>query len=537
MKNLEKNTLRSSAQFSLILVVTLALALTFLAVRLAVAQAHKVAGTIQTSQDLSTMPLASTTQAAQPRPLKPAGALSECGAWQERASIPPLAAYGVAATSDGTYAYAAGGYSYDTDTTLNVFRRFDPVSNTWTTLAPMPDAVFTASAVYSPINNKVYVFGGEGPGNESSRANRIYDIASNSWSLGTFMPEGRVQMASGYYNGKIYLIGGYGLPSAQVWEYDPVTDTFNTTRAPMPRAVGGPGFGIINGHFYVAGGLDNTNTVLDLVYDYDIAANTWTARSHLPTPNRVPGSGVVTGQLWLFGGDNVNTNTNASTFYDPASDTWFAGPPLNVARGFIGGTAIGTALLAAGGGLTDDHTDFATTETSSCHAVPVAQSAFSRKIHGGAGTFDVSLLNNVEVECRSGGATNDYQMIINFATSVTVGDASVTSGTGSVSSLSVNGSQVTVNLTGVISAQRIILTLINVNDGTNSGDVPIPMRVLVGDVNGNGAVNATDVALTKSQVGMAVSSSNFREDVNANGTISSTDVAIVKSDVGTSLPP
>jgi uncharacterized MnhB-related membrane protein len=63
------------------------------------------------------------------------------------------------------------------------------------------------------------------------------------------------------------------------------------------------------------------------------------------------------------------------------------------------------------------------------------------------------------------------------------------------------------------------------------------MGVLVGDVNGNGLVNASDVSLTKSQVGQAVSSSNFREDVNANGTISSTDVAIVKSDVGTSLPP
>ncbi len=38
-------------------------------------------------------------------------------------------------------------------------------------------------------------------------------------------------------------------------------------------------------------------------------------------------------------------------------------------------------------------------------------------------------------------------------------------------------------------------------------------------------------------MGMAVGSGNFREDVNANGTISSTDVAIVKSDVGTALPP
>jgi len=45
------------------------------------------------------------------------------------------------------------------------------------------------------------------------------------------------------------------------------------------------------------------------------------------------------------------------------------------------------------------------------------------------------------------------------------------------------------------------------------------------------------VSLTKSQVGQAVTSSNFREDVNVNGTISATDVALVKSKVGTALPP
>jgi hypothetical protein len=170
---------------------------------------------------------------------------------------------------------------------------------------------------------------------------------------------------------------------------------------------------------------------------------------------------------------------------------------------------------------------------------PVAQSAFSRKTHGGAGTFDVPLplTGNVGVECRSGGATNDYQMIINFATTVTVGSASVTSGNGSVSSFSVSGSQVTVNLTGVTNVQRITVTLSNVNDGTHMGNVPVSMGVLVGDVNGNATVNASDVSLTKSQVGAPVTGSNFREDVNVNGTISATDVALVKSEVGTALPP
>jgi hypothetical protein len=63
------------------------------------------------------------------------------------------------------------------------------------------------------------------------------------------------------------------------------------------------------------------------------------------------------------------------------------------------------------------------------------------------------------------------------------------------------------------------------------------MGFLTGDVNGNRAVNSTDVALTKSQVGHAVDNTNFREDVNANGTITATDVTIVKSDVGHALPP
>jgi hypothetical protein len=168
----------------------------------------------------------------------------------------------------------------------------------------------------------------------------------------------------------------------------------------------------------------------------------------------------------------------------------------------------------------------------------MASSAFSRKVHGGAGTFDIPLplTGNVGVECRSGGGT--YQMIINFATSVTVGSASVTSGTGMVSSFSGSGtSQITVNLSGVTDVQRITMTLHNVNNGTSTGDVPISMGVLIGDVNGNASVNASDVALTKSKVGQAVDGTNFREDVNVNGTISSTDVALVKSDVGHALPP
>ena len=166
-----------------------------------------------------------------------------------------------------------------------------------------------------------------------------------------------------------------------------------------------------------------------------------------------------------------------------------------------------------------------------------AINAVSRKIHGGAGTFDIGLplVGAPGIECRSGGATNDYQMVITFGTPVTFAGAQVTQGTGTAASTSTSGNQVFVNLTGVTNAQTIQVTLFAVNDGTATNDVSIPMSVLIGDTTANGAVNSSDISQTQSQSGQLVTSSNFREDVTANGLINSSDIALVQSKSGTGL--
>lgn len=119
-----------------------------------------------------------------------------------------------------------------------------------------------------------------------------------------------------------------------------------------------------------------------------------------------------------------------------------------------------------------------------------------------------------------------------FSTPVTLAGASVTAGTGSVSNLSASGSEVTVNLTGVSNAQQIIVTLANVSDGATMNNVSIPMLLLLGDTNGNGIVNSSDVSQTKAEVGQPITSSNFRTDVNVSGTINATDLSVVKTQVG-----
>jgi hypothetical protein len=93
-----------------------------------------------------------------------------------------------------------------------------------------------------------------------------------------------------------------------------------------------------------------------------------------------------------------------------------------------------------------------------------------------------------------------------------------------------------VNCTGIPNASDIAITLTNVNDGTNVGNVSIPMGVLVADTTADRFVDSADIAQTKSQSGHAVTGSNFREDVNIDGFIDSADIGFVKSKSGTALP-
>ena len=169
---------------------------------------------------------------------------------------------------------------------------------------------------------------------------------------------------------------------------------------------------------------------------------------------------------------------------------------------------------------------------------PEPTQVVSRKLHNGT-PFDINLplVGNSGIECRSGGANNDYQVVFTFPNAVSFSSARASFGIGSISSSTGGGTNsVTVNLTGVISGQRITLTLAGASDGTNTGDLDVPMGVLIGDTTGDGSVNASDVTQTKFRSGQAVDATNFRSDVVVNGSINASDVTSVKLRSGTALP-
>jgi hypothetical protein len=304
---------------------------------------------------------------------------------------------------------------------------------------------------------------------------------------------------------------------------------------------------------FVIGG--NGPGLLNSVEAYDPQSNTWMERAPLPVPlGNSPGmAATFNGRIYVCGGSLPNgQRSNAVYVYDPASDSWSFVTPMPIARENLATASVNAELYAIGG-YAGNPTITAEVDafTANCEP-PLAQSAFSRKTHGGAGTFDIDLpfTGTSGVECRSGGATNDFTVVVTFASNVAVTgspQAQVTSGTGTIGSagvsnggmVNVSANTVTIPLTNVADQQTINVTLNGVTSA--SIDQPatnfvIPMSRLLGDTNGNRAVNASDVSQTKSRIGQAVTSANFRSDVNANGTINAGDVSLVKANGGHAVP-
>jgi len=450
-----------------------------------------------------------------------------------------------------------GGYN----TLWNTGGRYNPVTDTWaaTSTNNAPLARVNHTAVWT--GSEMVVWGGYGcGGNCNLNSGGRYDPGTDSWTPTSTVnvPSARWDHTAVWTGSEMIVWGGTDAIVNHTYlhtggRYNPANDSW------MPTSLMNVPLGRIahtavwtGSEMIVWGGVDETFDDTDTGGRYNPSTDIWLATSlgNAPSP-RNSHTAVWTGsEMIVWSGNFHATDLNTGARYNPTRDTWTASGTVNapLARSDHAAVWTGTEMIIWGG-YNFEQGIYLNTGGRYCAqpSTPIVQSAASQKTHGDVGSFAINLplSGTPGIECRSGGATNDYTMVVTFLANVSVignPQAAVTwgigmVGTGGVSNggmVTISGNVVTVPLTNVANVQTINVTLFDVNGSTN---VVIPMSVLIGDTNGNAVVNATDVALTKSQVGMAVSSSNFREDVNASGTISSMDVAIVKSDVGTALPP
>lgn len=276
---------------------------------------------------------------------------SQTGAWRTFASSSQNRQE-VAYTQVGGKFYLAGG------STLHEV--YDPTSNSWKTVAPLPvrlDHILSVS-----IGNLIYYIGGlsSWPGPNVNTV-YIYNTVANSFSQGTQMPAGRGRGAGGVavYNGKIYYVGGLNGDKSSAravpWfdVYDPIKNSW-TSLPSMPRARDHFQAVVVGNTLYAIGGRDkNIDATVSAVDTYDFAVDRWSSlNTQLPTPRGGFAVAPAGQEILVIGGEGNNKTYSLVEAYNTFTNTWRTLPPMPTARHGIQAAVCGGGIYLAAGGRT-----------------------------------------------------------------------------------------------------------------------------------------------------------------------------------------
>jgi hypothetical protein len=137
--------------------------------------------------------------------------------WTQKANLPAGRGYIPTAVS-GSFIYLIGGSDFvggllnDTNTSL----RYDPATDTVTTIATTPRAVAETRAVRMPLDNTIWVLsGGRTPPNPVVQVD-VYNPATDSWSTAPSMLTPRRNFPADVdpVDGRIFAAGGYDVTGA-----------------------------------------------------------------------------------------------------------------------------------------------------------------------------------------------------------------------------------------------------------------------------------------------------------------------------------
>jgi N-acetylneuraminic acid mutarotase len=136
--------------------------------------------------------------------------------------------------------HAIGGRGVDT-VTVTTHEIYDPATNKWSDLPPLPKARDHLSVI--AVDGKIHAIGGRFNATvDNTGMHDVYDPATDSWNSAAPLPTPRSASAVTFYKGLIIVAGGECNNRKTFVEtegYDPKTDRWMTL---APMAIGRHGF-------------------------------------------------------------------------------------------------------------------------------------------------------------------------------------------------------------------------------------------------------------------------------------------------------
>jgi hypothetical protein len=173
---------------------------------------------------------------------------------------------------------------------------------------------------------------------------------------------------------------------------------------------------------------------------------------------------------------------------------------------------------------------------------PTLVGAVSRKTNASSVVSDIplDLAGGVTIENRQGGPT---QLVLTFGANIVAGPGFAVSlskagggSDGNVVSTSINGSTLTINLSGTLDAQTLVVNITDLrhNSTSASGNYTLKIGVLSGDANRDGIVDVTDLGILATN--WQVSGTSVGGDFNFDGLVDVTDLGILATNWQLSVP-
>lgn len=232
--------------------------------------------------------------------------------------------------------YTFGGTSSDDGGTGLSVQAYNVATNSWTGRSSQV-GVWYSNGV-GKIGNKLYFSGGYvEPGSPPDMTNALwaYDYTQDRMIRKADLPIFSAEGVTGVIDGKLYVLPGacdgnrYPLAGScaveatrRFYRYDPGTNTW-VTRRQAPHFHRRGAAAVIDGKFYVAGGLNNHEPVADLDV-YDPATNIWSTLAPVPTGGAASGAALGGKFYVVVQGFNGTTPDNRAYAYNRSTNQWKA---------------------------------------------------------------------------------------------------------------------------------------------------------------------------------------------------------------------
>ncbi|MEO0423981.1 MAG: kelch repeat-containing protein [Pseudomonadota bacterium] len=224
----------------------------------------------------------------------------------------------VAGTNDAIYVHGGfveGPGALERSTLMD---RFDPSTNTWTSLSPSPEVQINHTA--HVVGDMFYAFGGGESGNRAIDSVYAYSIPEDEWSQRESMSVARENHASCLFGNEVYVFGGRNPDGTlgSVESYNPETNAW-TPRADMPAPAWGVSCATLGELIYVFGGATDERAI----NVYDPSLDAWSSAGALSSAKRYGVNVVVyQDQAYLLGGYQCTEGCGplaTADVFDPAN--------------------------------------------------------------------------------------------------------------------------------------------------------------------------------------------------------------------------